>query len=90
MTLIAVLGSRSSHGGTVITSSSKTLADGTLVARLGDLHTCPIPGHGVTPIVTGSNTVICEGAPVARLGDTTGCGATIITGSDDVIVDAFQ
>ncbi|RRQ95102.1 hypothetical protein CUR46_00110, partial [Enterococcus faecium] len=42
---------------------------------------CPIPGHGVTPIVSGSSKFICEGDPVARTGDTTGCGASLISGA---------
>jgi uncharacterized Zn-binding protein involved in type VI secretion len=48
---------------------------------MGDLHVCPIPGHGVTPIVTGSLDTITEGLPNARVGDITGCGAVIVTGS---------
>ncbi|MBT2773851.1 PAAR domain-containing protein [Halomonas sp. ISL-60] len=50
------------------------------VARKGDLHRCPIPGHGTTEIVTGSPSQV-EGQPVARVSDKTGCGATIIEGS---------
>jgi len=49
--------------------------------RMGDLHVCPIPGHGVTPIVTGSLDTITEGLPNARVGDIIGCGAVIVTGS---------
>ena len=59
--------------------------NGLAVARMGDLHSCPIPGHGVTPIITGSPTTITEGQPNARIGDVTGCGATIVTGSLDTI-----
>lgn len=50
------------------------------VARQGDLHSCPIPGHGTTEIITGSPSQV-EGQPVARVGDKAGCGATIIEGS---------
>ncbi|MBV1711332.1 MAG: PAAR domain-containing protein, partial [Desulfomicrobium sp.] len=53
--------------------------------RMGDLHVCPIPGHGVTPIVTGSFDTITEGLPNARIGDITACGAIIVTGSPDTI-----
>jgi len=48
---------------------------------MGDLHACPIPGHGVTPIVTGSLDTDTEGMPDARIGDVTACGAVIVTGS---------
>jgi len=50
--LVACLGDRSSHGGTIITHNQ----DGTLtvmdelVAVDGSLHSCPIPEHGITPI----------------------------------------
>lgn len=50
------------------------------IARKGDLHSCPIQGHGATEIVSGSPSQV-EGRPVARVGDKTGCGATIIQGS---------
>jgi uncharacterized Zn-binding protein involved in type VI secretion len=52
--LVVRLGDGSDHGGTVISASGKVTAEGQPVARLGDLHSCPIPGHGVTPIVTAS------------------------------------
>ena len=54
MPLIVRLGDTSSHGGTVISSASKWRCEGALIARKGDLPSCTIPGHGVTPIVTGS------------------------------------
>lgn len=81
MPLIVRLGDTSSHGGTVISSADKWSCEGKLIARQGDLHSCPIPGHGVTPIVSGSSKFICEGDPVARTGDTTGCGASLISGA---------
>jgi len=51
------------------------------------MHTCPIPGHGTTPIVNGSASVTVDGNPVACVGDKTGCGATIIEGAPLAIVD---
>ncbi|MCE8003438.1 MULTISPECIES: PAAR domain-containing protein [Halomonadaceae] len=56
------------------------------IARKGDLHRCPIPGHGVTEIVSGSPSQV-EGQPVARVGDKTGCGATIIEGASSSTTD---
>jgi uncharacterized Zn-binding protein involved in type VI secretion len=49
-------------------------------ATLGDMHSCPIKGHGTTPIVSGSGQTL-NGKPIALTGDTTGCGATIIQGA---------
>ena len=80
----ARLGDVSSHGGTIITGSVTTLVNGRPVARMCDMHVCPIPGHGVTPIVTGSLDTATDGRPNARLCDVAGCGAMIVTGSLNV------
>lgn len=80
----ARLGDTSSHGGTVITGSVTTIVNGRPVARMGDMHVCPIPGHGVTPIVSGSLDTATDGRPNARMGDMAGCGAVIVTGSLNV------
>jgi uncharacterized Zn-binding protein involved in type VI secretion len=82
---VARLGDTSNHGGTIITAASSTFINGKLAARKGDLHSCPIPGHGVTPITSGSDSVIVEGRPIARIGDTVGCGAIINSGSPDTL-----
>ena len=80
----ARLGDTSSHGGTVITGSVTTIVNGRPMARMGDMHVCPIPGHGVTPIVSGSLDTATDGRPNARMGDMAGCGAVIVTGSLNV------
>lgn len=77
----ARLGDVSSHGGTVITGSVTAFVNGRPVARMCDMHVCPIPGHGVTPIVTGSLDTATDCRPNARMGDIAGCGAVIATGS---------
>jgi uncharacterized Zn-binding protein involved in type VI secretion len=77
------MGDISSHGGMIITGAIRTVVNGRPVARMGDLHVCPIPGHGVTPIVTGSLDTVTETMPNARLGDVAACGAVIATGSLD-------
>lgn len=80
----ARLGDRSSHGGTLVSGSPDTLVNGRPAVRVGDVHVCPIPGHGSTPVIRGSATVKINGRPAARVGDRAGCGAVIVTGSDDV------
>jgi len=80
---LARLGDTSSHGGTIISGATRTFINGKPAARKGDLHSCPIDGHGVTPITTGSASVMIEGQPAARVGDVTGCGAVITSGSPD-------
>jgi uncharacterized Zn-binding protein involved in type VI secretion len=80
-TAISRLGDSSNHGGTIITASSDMFVDGIAVARLGDLHSCPIPYHGITPIIAASSTNFNDTKGIARIGDKVGCGATIIQGS---------
>lgn len=48
------------------------------VARLTDVHVCPV--HGTNAITSGSSTINVNALPLARVGDTTACGATIVTG----------
>ena len=85
MAKIATLNDPSSHGGYIISSASLTQADDPsnedLVARVGDLHFCPIPGHGVTPIVNGSGNFKTESKITAVVGSICGCGAVITSGS---------
>lgn len=78
---IAKMGDMTSHGGVIISGAARTLVEGVPVARMGDLHACPIQGHAVNPIISGSPSTLVEGAPVARMGDMTACGATIISSS---------
>jgi len=80
------LGDSSSHGGTVITASSRVRVGGVLVARVGDLHSCPVPGHGVTAITTGAARCKVEGSPVARDGDVVGCGAVLVASQARMVV----
>ena len=75
---VARLGDTSDHGGSIISASTTFTDRGIPVARMGDMHRCPL--HGDTPIVTGS-TSHTQDKPFAYVGCKTGCGATIITGS---------
>ena len=81
MPLIVRLGDTSSHGGSVVSAASKWKCEGALIARKGDLFACPIPGHGVNPIIQGSGKWKCEDAAIARHGDLTACGAALISGA---------
>ncbi len=85
---VARIGDTSDHGGIIISSGTKyrDSTDGKLVARVGDHHSCPIPGHGVTAIITGSPKVRSEGSLVAAITSVTGCGAKINSGSKTTTV----
>lgn len=84
MPAVARIGDPSSHGGTIVAGSGNVNADGTGIARVGDMHVCPIPGHGSTPLQGGSGTVLVNGQPCIRVGDSAGCGATIVSGAGNV------
>lgn len=57
------------------------------VARLGDMHVCPIPGHGSSPITSASPDTQINFLGAARVGDVCGCGAVITTGFPSIIID---
>lgn len=57
------------------------------VSRLTDQHACPIPLHGLMPLVSGSPSMYVNGLPVARVGDMSGCGAVIVSGFPHILVD---
>lgn len=74
---LAVLGDRSDHGGSIISTPSTVRTGGGMLAVEGAMHACPIRGHGVTPVF-GEGTAANHGKRLVRTGCHTGCGATII------------
>ena len=87
MPAVARINDTSDHGGYIVSvTTTKTFLDSSsrLVARVGDLHICPIPGHGITPIVNGSGNFLCESKVTAVVGSICGCGARINSGSSTV------
>ena len=79
MSAVARLGDTSNHGGTITTASSTVKVNGIGAAMHGDMHSCPISGHGVTPL-----TKISTKTKLITVGATAGCGAVINVGSPDV------
>ena len=51
-----------------------------VAACVGDMHVCPIKGHGSSLIMPNGSSILVEGKPIARVGDVTGCGAVITQG----------
>lgn len=86
MAKIVRLGDTSSHGGSMITATANFRVNGRVACVNGNLHTCPIRGHGVTP-VTGTATFTSTGQRVVKTGDVAGCGAVITSGSNDTITN---
>ena len=81
---VARLGDTSDHGGAIITATGNAMCNGIGIAIDGDLHDCPIPGHGITPIASNINDVTSNGKGIITTGAIAGCGAKIITGSPNV------
>ena len=87
MPAVARIGDPSDHGGSIVSGSSTRLVDGKQCARVTDMHSCPRPGHGTTPITTGSPSTNVDGHPIARVGSKVGCGASISAGSPTYTTD---
>jgi uncharacterized Zn-binding protein involved in type VI secretion len=87
MALIVKKGDFSDHqyngvNGYIITvTTTVSSVEGQMITRVSDLHYCPIPGHGITPIVNGSGNVKDESKIVACAGSKAGCGASILPSS---------
>ena len=83
---IARLGDTTSHGGTIISASDTRSVDGIAVARIGDMVSCPISGHGVNPIVSVQTTTSTDSRQNAHIGASTACGSVIVGGSPDLSI----
>jgi len=80
---VCKIGDQSDHGGYIISSpNSFVKCNGMLVAVIpGAMHSCPILGHGVTPIVsTPVKNIYIDGKKIVTIGSVAGCGAVMITG----------
>ena len=73
------LGDATTHGGMVIQASSEMVVEGKPAALVGDLVSCPIPGHGTNPIIEGSQYMLFGGRSVAVDGCKTACGCSLIS-----------
>lgn len=76
---IVRLGDLTSHGGKVVTASTTHSIDGIGIARVGDIITCPLPGHGANTIVEGAPTYLIGERMVALHGHRCACGCTLIS-----------
>jgi uncharacterized Zn-binding protein involved in type VI secretion len=63
------------HGGKIVSGSSNVIVCNKPVARQGDGHVCPIPGHTPGRVVGCSRTVIINKRGAARMGDFIGCAS---------------
>ena len=76
---IALLGDGSSHGGVLISTNQDNTLDvgGTPVCVDQCLHSCPIPGHGVTAVSAATSKSFQNSKLIITQGAVAGCGAVI-------------
>lgn len=78
---VAVLGTTSSHGGHMVSASgTKFTTPQGKVCVTGDLHSCPISGHGTTAVTGNATKSRTNGKAIALQDAVAGCGA-VLTGS---------
>lgn len=83
---VARIGDRGSHGGKIITGANNVLVNGVPIARAGDIYKCADSTHSRNIIVGIPANSSALGRQAARVGMKTACGATIITGSPNVVI----
>ena len=73
------LGDSTTHGGKVISARASHFKIGGIpVACVGDICSCPMPGHSGCTIASGSTRHRIKGVPIAFEDDVTSCGAKLI------------
>ncbi|MDR1397818.1 MAG: PAAR domain-containing protein [Desulfarculales bacterium] len=73
------IGDKTSHDGQVITVYGEMEVQGRIVARIGDLVSCPRCEGGPFKVIEGDLDVTDHGIPVAFDGHKTECGAILIS-----------
>ena len=63
----------------MVQASSDMVIEGKPAALVGDLVSCPIPGHRTNPIIEGSQYMSFKGRDVAVDGCKTACGCALIS-----------
>ncbi|UBM09080.1 PAAR domain-containing protein [Cupriavidus metallidurans] len=86
MTSIAFVGDATTHGGVILTGSDTMIVMGRKAARVGDLVSCPLPGHGINPIIEGSDMLTDNGKAIALHGHRTACGCMLIALGTDATI----
>jgi len=81
-----LLGDKTTHGGKVISATSTMIVNGKKVALVGDMVSCPIPGHGTNPIVEGSPEWISDGKPIVIDACKCLCGCQVISSAPDCVI----
>lgn len=80
MSQVVRLADTSDHGGFMITATADFKCNSIVACVSGDMHSCPIKNHGITPVI-GTGGFKSNGRRIIKVGDVAGCGAIIIQGS---------
>lgn len=83
---LVLLGDKTTHGGEVISASSAFTVNGKKVALVGDMISCPLPGHGKNAIIEGYSQRKYQGRPVAVDGCQCQCGCKLISSATNSTV----
>jgi uncharacterized Zn-binding protein involved in type VI secretion len=78
---LVLLGTKTDHGGCVISVSSTFKTGGGRVALDGDLASCPQKGHGGVVQIISKRSSKNRDRSIAITGDVTTCGAVLIDGA---------
>lgn len=75
----SIAGDQSNHGGTILNTNQDgtVLFDNNIICVEGSQHSCPIPGHGTTPITAVAIKTYINGKLIITQGALAGCGAKI-------------
>ena len=85
---IVSLGDITTHGGKVVTASSTMFINGVQVALVGDMVSCPVPGHGINKIIEGALTEMEEGVCVVVDNCLCACGCKVISSRPENSVES--
>lgn len=82
------LGDTTSHGGKVLNcAAAHFTVFGLAVACVGDLCSCPLPGHSACTIVSGDARHLVNGRAIAFENDMTSCGAKLVSSCPEFSTD---
>lgn len=77
---------KTTHGGSVISTSSTMIVNGKPVALVGDKISCPVPGHGTNTIIEGSLEWSSDGKAIVVDGCKCQCGCQVISSAPECAI----
>ncbi|MGV3344950.1 PAAR domain-containing protein [Enterobacteriaceae bacterium LUAb1] len=81
-----LLGDKLTSGGEVISATSTIKINGITAARLNDIVTCPLEGHGVNRIVSSAPDFTSESVQLAFDGALCACGCQVIASTTESLL----